>query len=127
MLDYHEYENRVFEWLKAKHESDPMFTFSLRQKGTKAARTDRFIGTKKGGYFGTTFWTIPVAYPGASADFIDLFFIQNKHGYDYFLNFSKRIILTLGKTHWYLIYINPFTKNFLKNSKLMPTVGRGKK
>ena len=52
---------------------DENFTFSSRQKGDKGAELDYFIGTEKSNYFGTTFWTIPVSFPGSSGDLIDVF------------------------------------------------------
>jgi len=52
----------------SKHETDPTFTFSLRQKEAKGAETDYFIGTEKSNYFSTSFWYLPVAFPGSSLD-----------------------------------------------------------
>ena len=74
MLTYKEYEKAVFDWLITKNQNDPTFTFSLRQKGSKGSELDYFIGTEKSNYFGTTFWTIPLYYPGSSTDLINLFF-----------------------------------------------------
>ena len=72
ILKYKEYEEEVYNWLMTKHKSNPEFTFSLRQMGSKGAELDYFIGTSKSSYFGTTFWTLPVSFPGSSGDCIDL-------------------------------------------------------
>lgn len=72
MLNYKELEEVVFNWLMKKHEEDNSFNFSLRQKANKEAELDYFIGTEKSKYFATTFWTIPVNYPGSSSDLINL-------------------------------------------------------
>ena len=74
MLPYKEYEKAVFDWLITKNQNDPTFTFSLRKNGMKGSECDYFIGTEASNYFGTTFWKIPVSFPGSSTDFIDLFF-----------------------------------------------------
>ena len=79
MLTYKEYEKAVFEWLMAKNQNDPTFTFSLRQNGSKGAELDYFIGTEVSKYFCTTFWKIPISYPGSSTDFIDLFLGYSKN------------------------------------------------
>ena len=74
MKTYKEFQEDIFDWLYAKHESDPSFTFSLRMKANKGSETNYFIGTEKAKYFGTTFWNIPIGYPGSASDLIDLFF-----------------------------------------------------
>lgn len=78
MLTYKEYEKAVFDWLMAKNQKDPTFTFSLRKKGSNGAELDYFIGKEKSNYFGMTFWVVPIKYPGLSVDFIDLFFENSK-------------------------------------------------
>ena len=60
MLTYQQYEKAVFDWLMDKHKKDPGFTFSTRLKANKGSELDYFIGTEKSGYFGFTFWNIPV-------------------------------------------------------------------
>ncbi|MDW5288877.1 AAA family ATPase [Formosa sp. PL04] len=89
MITYTDYEKQVYEWLMLKHEKDPNFTFSLRMKGSKGAELDYFIGTKKSNYFATTFWSIPVAYPGSSSDCIDLIFGFSNNLYSYNFEFTQ--------------------------------------
>lgn len=74
MSFYKELQIQVFEWLKSKHINDPTFNFSLRQKANKGAELNYFIGTEKSKYFSTTFWFVPVSYPGSSGDLINLVF-----------------------------------------------------
>ncbi|WP_299060436.1 AAA family ATPase [uncultured Polaribacter sp.] len=87
MINYKNYEKTVYNWLSKKNELDDNFTFSLRQKGSKGAELDYFIGTEKSRYFAVTFWSIPVAYPGSSSDCIDLIFKVSKdykkYSYDF--------------------------------------------
>lgn len=74
MLSYQEYEKAVYDSLLEKRKSDSRFNFSLRQKASKGAEKDYFIGTEKGNYFATTFWNIKVGYPGSAGDLIILLF-----------------------------------------------------
>jgi 5-methylcytosine-specific restriction enzyme B len=87
MLTYQKYEKAVFDWLLKKHQSDKTFTFSLRQKASKGAENDYFIGTENSGYFATTFWSIPAPYAGASSDLINVRFKQDAKGFYYFYQF----------------------------------------
>ena len=89
VLKYREYEEEVFYWLMAKHEKDSKFTFSLRQNGSKGAELDYFIGTSKSNYFGTTFWTLPVSFPGSSGDCIDLIIKISNSGFSYYVEFTQ--------------------------------------
>lgn len=89
VLKYREYEEEVFLWLMAKHEANPAFTFSLRQNGSKGAELDYFIGTSKSNYFGTTFWTLPVSFPGSSGDCIDLIIKISNSGFSYYVEFTQ--------------------------------------
>lgn len=89
MLTYQEYEKHVFDWLMAKHESDPNFTFTVRQSAVKGAEMDYFIGTEKSNYFATTFWTLPISFPGSSQDCINLIFQLSKAGYSYYFEFNQ--------------------------------------
>ncbi|WP_445454291.1 McrB family protein [Flavobacterium sp. 25HG05S-40] len=89
LLNYKDYEKKVYDWLMAKHQKDNSFTFSLRQKGSKGAETDYFIGTEKSNYFSTTFWYLPVAFPGSSGDCLTLLFEYTKTGYHYFFEFTQ--------------------------------------
>ncbi len=76
---YQELQKQVFNWLKDKYDQDHSFTFSVRQKATKGAELNYFIGTEKSRYFSTTFWAIPVSYPGSSGDLINLVFSIQKN------------------------------------------------
>jgi hypothetical protein len=89
MISYQEYEKAVYEWLMVKNNEDPSFTFSTRLNGMKGSELDFFIGTEKSGYFGLTFWSIPVGFPGSAADLIDLFFEQKEDGFKFFFEFSQ--------------------------------------
>ena len=89
VLKYREYEEEVFYWLMSKHEKDSNFTFSLRQNGSKGAELDYFIGTSKSNYFGTTFWTLPVSFPGSSGDCIDLIIKISNSGFSYYVEFTQ--------------------------------------
>ena len=89
MLNYKDYEQEVYNWLLTKHHKDNSFTFSLRQKASKGSETDIFIGTEKSNYFGTTFWTLPVYYPGSSSDSINLIFGNKGDYYGYKFEFSQ--------------------------------------
>ena len=89
VLKYREYEEEVFHWLMAKHKVNPEFTFSLRQNGSKGAELDYFIGTSKSNYFGTTFWTLPVSFPGSSGDCIDLIIKTSNAGFSYYVEFTQ--------------------------------------
>ena len=88
MLSYHEYEEKVYQWLIEKRAKTPGFNFSLRKNAKKNAKTDYFLGTKKSGYFSTTFWTIPVGYPGSSGELISLIFRYRGNGYSYVFEFN---------------------------------------
>lgn len=76
---YQELQSQVFDWLKNKYNQDNQFTFSVRQKANKGAELNYFIGTEKSKYFSTTFWYVPVAYPGSSSDLMNLVFTVTKH------------------------------------------------
>ena len=89
MITYKDYEKQVYDWLLSKHKIDKNFTFSLRQKGSKGAELDYFIGTEKSSYFGLTFWSIPVGFPGSAADLIDVFFQQKEDGFKFFFEFGQ--------------------------------------
>ncbi len=89
MMTYKEYQETIFNWLNGKRKSDPSFTFSLRMKANKGSETNYFIGTEKSKYFGTTFWNIPIGYPGSSTDLINLFFVLADGGYSYYIQFYQ--------------------------------------
>lgn len=89
MNEYPIFEKQVFDWLMAKHEKNNSFTFSVRQSASKGAQADYFIGTEKSKYIDTTFWTVPINYPGSSSDLIDLVFKIKGDGYSYFIQFNQ--------------------------------------
>lgn len=89
LIKYREYEEEVFNWLMDKHKKDKGFTFSLRQNGSKGAELDYFIGTSKSNYFGTTFWTLPVSFPGSSGDCIDLIIKIRNGSFKYYVEFTQ--------------------------------------
>ena len=90
MIPYKEYEKTVYEWLMSKHKADSTFTFSTRLNGLKGSELDYFIGTEKSGYFGLTFWSIPVGgFPGSAGDLIDVFFKQREDGFKFYFEFSQ--------------------------------------
>jgi len=88
MINYKEYEQKVYDWLINKNKQDPNFTFSLRQNGSIGAEKDYFIGTENSRYFATTFWAIPVGYPGSSGDCIDIIFKFSADYKSYSYNFE---------------------------------------
>lgn len=78
-MNYHELQIKAYNWLTHLHNINPQFTFSVRQKASKGAEQNYFIGTEKSRYFSTTFWNIPVSYPGSSTDLINLVFALKKN------------------------------------------------
>ncbi|MNK09227.1 5-methylcytosine-specific restriction enzyme B [compost metagenome] len=107
MLSYEAYEKSVFDWLMSKHRADNNFTFTVRQSATKNSETDYFIGTQRSGYFATTFWSIPVNFPGSSGDAMSLIFVLGESTYTYYFEFTQtqdpqddqnRAVLNLIKT-----------------------------
>ena len=90
MNKYKEFELAIFNWLKSKNDVDQNFTFSVRQKANKGAELNYFIGTENSKYFSTTFWNIPVAYPGSSSDLINLVFgFDKNNNYVYDIQFNQ--------------------------------------
>ena len=90
MTKYQELQKDVFNWLKSKYEEDNTFTYSVRQKANKGAELNYFIGTERSKYFSTTFWFIPVSYPGSSGDLINLVFdLRFKEGFEFFIQFNQ--------------------------------------
>ncbi len=89
LQSYKDYEKQVYDWLMTKHNKDENFTFSLRQKANKGAELNYFIGTEKSNYFSTTFWFIPVAFPGSSSDLINLVFKIRKNEISYHIQFNQ--------------------------------------
>ncbi|UKT65220.1 McrB family protein [Pedobacter mucosus] len=89
MLTYHEYEKVVYDWLIAKRDNDPNFTFSLRKKVGKGLEKDIFIGTEKSKYFATTFWALRIDYPGSSGEATGIIFKLGKIDYSYFIELNQ--------------------------------------
>ncbi len=88
-MNYKEFEITIFDWLMKKHKQNNNFTFSVRRKAGKGSETDYFIGTKNSNYFATTFWTIPMGYPGASGDLIDLLFHEDDGEFHFYFECSQ--------------------------------------
>ncbi len=90
MLAYKDYEKAVFDWLYSKYKATG-FTFSIRRKISKGAEGDYFTGTENSNYFGTTFWFIPVGYPGSNGELIQLNFTYSKERspYVYYFEFIQ--------------------------------------
>ncbi|RRT86264.1 McrB family protein [Empedobacter falsenii] len=86
---YKELQEEVYNWLKEKNKKDKNFTFSVRQKANKGAELNYFIGTEKSNYFSTTFWFIPVSYPGSSSDLINLVFDLKKGKIEFYIQFNQ--------------------------------------
>lgn len=87
---YKQIQIEVFEWLKSKYDQDNSFTFSVRQKASKGAELNYFIGTEKSKYFATTFWFVPVSYPGSSGDLLSLVFdLRKKSGIEFFFQLNQ--------------------------------------
>ncbi|TGN24342.1 McrB family protein [Empedobacter tilapiae] len=86
---YKELQEEVYNWLKEKNKKDKNFTFSVRQKANKGAELNYFIGTEKSNYFSTTFWFIPVSYPGSSSDLINLVFDLKKEKIEFYIQFNQ--------------------------------------
>ncbi len=82
-MTYQEYERTVYDWLLGLRRTDPELRFSTRQKASKGAKDDLFIGTENSRYFSTTFWTIPISYPGNAGGLIDLLFRQKASEFSY--------------------------------------------
>lgn len=115
MIEYKEYEKHVYAWLKQKHKKDTSFTFSVRMKGSKGAETDYFVGTKKSNYFATTFWTIPVSFPGSSGDAISLIFGSRGDYFVYNFEFTQTKSPHDEQNKWALDLISSIKKPSLKN------------
>jgi 5-methylcytosine-specific restriction protein B len=109
MIAYKKYEKHVFEWLMSKHNNDISFTFSVRQKASKGAESDYFIGTEKSKYFATTFWSIPVSFAGSSGDCIDLIFQYTLTGISYLFEFTQTMSPKKGQ--------NTYVLNLVKSLK----------
>ncbi|MEG0931250.1 McrB family protein [Algoriella sp.] len=86
---YKELQEEVYNWLIEKNRKDKNFTFSVRQKANKGAELNYFIGTEKSNYFSTTFWFIPVSYPGSSSDLINLVFYLKKGKIEFYIQFNQ--------------------------------------
>ncbi len=96
MINYKEYEQKVYNWLNNKNKQDPNFTFSLRQNESKGAELHYFMGGEKSRYLTTTFWNIPAGNRGSLSNCISLVFMYSadylKYNYDFLLrqtNFPK--------------------------------------
>lgn len=111
---YKKLQKEVYNWLIEKHKKDENFTFSVRQKANKGAELNYFIGTEKSKYFSTTFWYIPVAYPGSSSDLINLVFDLRKDKIEFFIQFNQTKNPQDSQNKYDLILVQNI-KNRLKN------------
>jgi 5-methylcytosine-specific restriction protein B len=90
MISYQEFEMAVYDSLMKKRKSDNQYNFSVRQKASKGAEKDYFIGTEKSKYFGTTFWYVKVGFPGSSGDLINVFFFfTSNSNLSYYIEFNQ--------------------------------------
>ncbi|MFD2902533.1 McrB family protein [Sphingobacterium anhuiense] len=89
MLSYKEFEKVVFDWLYTKHQLDKTFTFNVRKKKGTNSEKDYFIGTERSNYFATSFYAMPVSFPGSSAEAISLVFTLNESVYTYNFDFTQ--------------------------------------
>lgn len=118
MITYQEYEKAVYDWLLAKNNLDSSFTFSTRLNGMKGSELDYFIGTEKSGYFGLTFWSIPIGFPGSAADLIDVFFEQKENGFKFFFEFGQTMSPTDEQNRSALNLIRKIKENISEIGKL---------
>jgi 5-methylcytosine-specific restriction protein B len=89
MIPYKEFEKAIYDWFIRLNQADPNFCFSTRIKASIGAERNFFIGTEKSGYFMTTFWDIPISYPGSAGDLIDVHFSQTENGFKSYLLFRQ--------------------------------------
>ena len=87
-MNYFEFQKAVFDFLWSKHRKNSQFTFSVRQKASKGAEKNHFIGTERSRYFGFTCWDIPVYFPGSSADLTNFFFKQGNNAFSFYFQYS---------------------------------------
>lgn len=88
-MNYNEFAEAVYNWLKAKNEKDQTFCFSTRRKAAKGAERNYFIGTQKSNYFATTLWWIPTSFPGSSSDLVNLIFTIRNQKYHAYIQFVQ--------------------------------------
>lgn len=124
MQTYKEFQEEIFDWFIGKHQSDPMFSFSLRMKANKGSESNYFIGTEKSKYFGTTFWNIPIGFPGSSTDLIDLFFKLEGTGYSYYIQFYQTRNPDNEQNKFALEFIQQVKPVIKKNSKISMKISR---
>lgn len=115
LLNYDAYEKAVYEWLLAKHEADHTFCFSTRLRASKGSEHKYFIGTRRSAYFGTTFWWIPVSFPGSSSDLINLIFRFNNGTYQCYMQFGQTRAPHDEQNREALLFIKNLKEVFKKN------------
>ncbi|MTB51859.1 McrB family protein [Lewinella sp. W8] len=81
-MNYREFEDTIYEQLK-QWRTAYGWHFSMRKNASTGSERDRFIGTYKNSYAGTTFWKIKAGYPGSSSDTINLMCTLEGGEYDY--------------------------------------------
>ena len=111
---YKDLQKEVYNWLLEKNKVNENFTFSVRQKANKGAELNYFIGTEKSNYFSTTFWFIPVSYPGSSSDLINLVFDLRKEKIEFYIQFNQTKNPSNDQNKYDLILVQNI-KNRLKN------------
>ena len=125
---YQELQTQVFNWLKNKYNQDNNFTFSVRQKANKGAELNYFIGTEKSKYLSTTFWYVPVAYPGSSSDLINLVFtITRNKKIEFHLQFNQTKNPHDDQNAYALEFIQsikPFFKEIFPNGYYAPETNK---
>ena len=88
MIKYKVFEEAIYrqlvEWRDAYG-----WHFSQRVTASAGAENDRFIGTKKSKYFGTTFWNISAGYGGKAGDTINVFFTLGKRAVKYKIELNQ--------------------------------------
>jgi len=114
LLNYDAYEKAVYEWLFSKYEADHSFCFSTRLRASKGSEHKYFIGTRKSAYFGTTFWWIPVSFPGSSSDLINLIFRFNNGAYQCYMQFGQTRAPHDEQNREALLFIKNFKEVFNK-------------
>jgi hypothetical protein len=104
MLDYHEYQKKVYEAFLMQRNKDNQFNFSVRQQASKGTEKNYFIGTEYGKYFSTTLWNIKVGYPGSAGNLINVVFsyTQNDEKLGYHIEFTQTNSPSDNQNKWAL-------------------------
>jgi 5-methylcytosine-specific restriction endonuclease McrBC GTP-binding regulatory subunit McrB len=87
-MNYDEYQKQVFDHLWNRYQNDNEYRLSVRQKASRGAEKNYFIGTENSAYFAFTFWDVPVYFPGSSGDLIDFIFWGEENDFHFKFQFS---------------------------------------